>query len=254
VQQASAIWFIVRRWVWDADMAGALVADDIGLGKTFTSVAVAMLCKLVTEKVAMGLPLSILWVNSLEEWVILARNDFPGIVGEEREWYLLQRSNSVPRHLLEIQTTPPHRRSALVSALELISVVTMPRVAVTFKTLIDKMTHGTEWKLANWLHAEYVYLTHEDQNTSIRKSENGWNFHLRLYDTSTSGVQPSSNGQGSYWALIFGIFDESHRYKMQNSVGWQIVMNAKMGFKLQVTATLGFHSLYDRCYQTMWLI
>jgi len=53
-QQFWAIWFIVRRWVWDADMPGALVADEMGLGKTFTSVAVAMLCKLVTEKVVMG--------------------------------------------------------------------------------------------------------------------------------------------------------------------------------------------------------
>jgi hypothetical protein len=27
----------------------------------------------------------------------------------------------------------------------------------------------------------------------------------------------------------------------------------RIGFKLQVTATMGFHSLYDWCYQTMWL-
>jgi len=66
------------------------VEDELGLGKTCTLVAAAMLCKLVPEKVSMGLPLSILWENTLEEWVILAHNDFPGIVGEEREWYLLQ--------------------------------------------------------------------------------------------------------------------------------------------------------------------
>jgi hypothetical protein len=36
-------------------------------------------------------------------------------------------------------------------------------------------------------------------------------------------------------------------------VGWQIAMNAKIGFKLQVTAIPGFHSLYDWCFQTMWL-
>jgi len=30
-------------------------------------------------------------------------------------------------------------------------------------------------------------------------------------------------------------------------------MNARTGFKLQVTATLGFHSLYNWCFQTMWL-
>ena len=30
--QVWAIWFIVRRWVWDTDMPGALVADEMGLG------------------------------------------------------------------------------------------------------------------------------------------------------------------------------------------------------------------------------
>jgi hypothetical protein len=57
--QVWAIWFIMRRWLWDADMPGALVADAIGLGKTFTSGAEAIICKLLTEKVVMGLPLSI---------------------------------------------------------------------------------------------------------------------------------------------------------------------------------------------------
>jgi len=54
VHQVLAIWFIVRRSVWDSDMPGVLLSDTIGLGKTFTSVAVAMICKLQTEKVVMG--------------------------------------------------------------------------------------------------------------------------------------------------------------------------------------------------------
>jgi len=127
--QVWAIWFIVRRWVWDADMPRALVADEMGLGKTFTLVAAAMICKLLTEKVVMGLPLSILWGNTLAEWVNMVQNDFPGIVGEEQEWYPLQRLNSVARRLLEIQTTLPHRHPALRSAHEPILVVTMPGVA-----------------------------------------------------------------------------------------------------------------------------
>jgi hypothetical protein len=88
--QGWAIWFIMRRWIWDADIPGAPVADEMGVGKTFTSVAAAMLCTLVMETVVMGLPLSILWGNTLEEWVILADNNLPGIVGEEWEWYPLQ--------------------------------------------------------------------------------------------------------------------------------------------------------------------
>jgi len=37
-------------------------------------------------------------------------------------------------------------------------------------------------------------------------------------------------------------------------LGWQIAMNAKMGFKLQVTATLRFHCLYDWWHWTLWLL
>jgi len=171
VHQVWAIWFILRMWDWDTDMPGALVADEMGLGKTFTSVAAAMLCKLVTEKVVLGLPLSILWGNTLEVLVILAHNDFHGIVGEERQRYPLQRLNSVPRCLLEIQTTSPHGHPALVSALEPILVVTMHRVGETFKTVIDDKTQGTEFKLVNLLHAENANLTHEDLNTSIDEPE-----------------------------------------------------------------------------------
>ena len=74
--QVWAIWFVLSTWVWEADMPGALVADEMGLGKTFSSVAAAMLCKLVTEIVVMGLPLSILWGNTLEEWVIWRTTTF----------------------------------------------------------------------------------------------------------------------------------------------------------------------------------
>jgi hypothetical protein len=66
-------------------------------------------------------------------------------------------------------------------------------------------------------------------------------------------AKPSSNGQLSYCAWSFGIFDESHLYKTENSVGWQIAMNAKIAFKLQVTAAPEFHSVYDWCFQMMWL-
>jgi hypothetical protein len=68
--------------VWDADMPGALVADEMGLGKIFTWDGAAMLCKIVSEKVVMWLPLSISWGNTLAECVILADNEFPRIEGE----------------------------------------------------------------------------------------------------------------------------------------------------------------------------
>jgi len=36
-------------------------------------------------------------------------------------------------------------------------------------------------------------------------------------------------------------------------VGWRIAMNARIEFKLQVTAMPGFHSVYNWCFQPMWL-
>jgi SNF2 family DNA or RNA helicase len=234
-------------------MPGALVADEMGLGMTFTAFAAAMLYQLLTEKVVMGLPLSILWGNTLGEWVILADNDFPCIVCEVRKWYPLQRLNLVPSRLVEIQTTPPHEHPALISAHKPILELTMHGVAETFKTVIDEMTHGTDFNLVDLLHAENTNLTLEDLNTSIDEPENRWNICLVSYDKLTSRAKPSSTGRLSRCSWSSGIFDELHRYKTKNSVGWRIAKNARIGCKLQVTATPGFHSLYDWCYQAMWL-
>jgi hypothetical protein len=153
-------------------MPGALVVDEMGLGNIFTLVAAAMLCKLVTEKVQMKLPLSTLWGNTLEEWVTLVHNNFSGIVGEEQKWYPLQRLYSVLRCLLEIQPTPPHRYAALITAPEPLMAVTMPRVMETFKSVNNEITHGTDFKLINWLEAEISNLTHADLNTIIDELEN----------------------------------------------------------------------------------
>ena len=104
------------------------MADEMGLGKTFTSVAAAMICKLLPEDVVMGLPLSILRRNTLDEWVNMVQNVIPGIISEEREWYPLRRHNSVPRRPMEIQKTPLEGHPALRSALEPILVVAMPEL------------------------------------------------------------------------------------------------------------------------------
>ena len=229
------------------------MADEMGLGKTFTLVAAAMLCKLVTEKVAMGLPLSILWGNKYEEWVNLAQNDYLGLIGDELVWYPLRRQNSVPRRLFEIQSTPPQGHPALTAAFEPILVVTMPGFAETFKSVIDEMTYGTDFQLIIFLKAENANLAHEDLNTSMDEPKNRWNIQLVSYDTVTSRPKPSSNGQLSHCSWNFGIFNESHWDKTKNSLGWQIAMNARIGFNRQVTATPEFHSLYDWCFQTMWL-
>jgi len=148
-------------------MQGQLVADEMGLGKTFTSVAAAMICKLLTEKVVMGLLLSFVWGNTVEECVNMAHNDYPGLIGEEQEWYSPQSLYSVPCRLLEIQTTPPLGHLALPLAREPILVVRIPGVAGPFNSVIHAMRYGTDFNLVNVLHAENVDITNEDLNASF---------------------------------------------------------------------------------------
>jgi len=177
--------------VWDADKPEALGADEMGLGKTFTSVAAAMVRKLVTKKVVMSLPLSILWGNTLEEWVMLADNNFPGIVSEEWQWYSLQRLYSFTLLLLDIQKTPPHKHPALISAHESIVVVKLRTDAETVTSVIDEMTHRINFKLVILLHYRNMYLTRDELNTSVDMPEHRSKIHLAAYDT----LHPGRNHQ-----------------------------------------------------------
>jgi hypothetical protein len=66
----------------------------------------------------------------------------------------------------------PHGHPAFILAYKPILVVTIPGVAETFKTVIDEMTHGTDFKLNNLLYPDIANLTHEDLNTSINELGN----------------------------------------------------------------------------------
>jgi hypothetical protein len=50
-------------------------------------------------------------------------------------------------------------------------VDSMPRVAVTFKCVINERTYGTEFILVKLFHVQNVNLTLEDSNTRIEKPE-----------------------------------------------------------------------------------
>jgi hypothetical protein len=134
------------------------------------------------------------WGNTFEESVDLAQNNIPGIMGDEWEWYPLWRHNSVPRHLSEIQYTPLLGHPALTSAFEPILVTTIPRVAEALKSVVDKMTYGTDYQLINIFHADTENVTHEDLNTFIDEPDNRWNIYIELYHTLTSRVKQSNNG------------------------------------------------------------
>jgi hypothetical protein len=92
----------------------------------------------------------------------------------------------VPFGLIQIKNTPPQCHPALTSAHELILVVTMPAIVETFKSVLDKMTYATDFKVINLLHVANANLILDDLNTRIDEQENLWNIFLVSYNTLTS--------------------------------------------------------------------
>ena len=65
-----AIWFIVRRGVFDIELPGVLLADEMGLGKTFTVLAAALYTKVVSNELMSNkeYKLPFLFGRTLPQW------------------------------------------------------------------------------------------------------------------------------------------------------------------------------------------
>ena len=83
-----------------------------------------------------------------------------------------------------------------------------------------------------------------------------WNIHVVTYNALTECGQRNPSGtprQLTNCTWSWGIFDESHRYKGPQSIGWKVVSEADISFKVQVTATPAYHLLQDWANLTRWL-
>ena len=49
-QQIWAIWFIIGRWVFDEDLPGVSLGEEMGLGKTFTIFVATVYAQVVSNK------------------------------------------------------------------------------------------------------------------------------------------------------------------------------------------------------------
>jgi len=232
-------------------MPGALVSDETDLGSTSTSVAVSMICKLLTEKIVMGLSLFILCRTTLEGWVNQAQNNYPRIIGAERKWYLLQRLNWAARHPIQIQSTPPERHPALTAALVPVMPVTIPGVA----------SHSSV--VSTWWHSESLergeFGAGGKCESHPQGSEHQYWRAWKLMDYPLCSIwyhdiQSQTIKQQQTLILFMGfvIFDHSHRHENKHRVGWQIAMIARIRYKPQVIIMPRFYSHPDWWYWTMW--
>ena len=168
----------MSRWVWDLEMPEVLVADQIGLGKAFTLVAEATICKFSTKNVVVALPWSMLWGNTLDKWVDMAQNDYPWNVRNAWEQYLLQGMNAAPHCHVQYQSTLSLSNPELISAHEPILIVTVSRAVLINRSVGDEITYLTTFKLMNILVLEGRYFSDEDLISCIEKPENWCNIIL----------------------------------------------------------------------------
>jgi len=63
------------------------------LSTMFTSVAAAIICKLLTKLVVVGQPLAIMWGNTVQEWGNLTQVHNPLTISTELDWYSFQKLN-----------------------------------------------------------------------------------------------------------------------------------------------------------------
>ena len=99
-------------------------------------------------------------------------------------------------------------------------------------------------------------MSHTHLNFSVKFPNQMWDIHVVTYNALTEHGQRNPSGtpkQLTNCTWSGGIFDESHIFKGPKSIGWKVVSEADIGFKIQVTATSAYHSLRDWANLTRWL-
>jgi len=204
---AGSIWNGIRSLVWSTTVSGRLVnafltdlhfstivADEVYLDMGFSSVAAATICQLLIQMVVVGLVVSCVWECTNDEWVKIVQNNDPGCIVEAQRCHPWWRVEFVSCCHFVILINPPLGNAALTTAIELILVVTIPRVAEWYTNFVYKMLHGTYFALLNSLDTEVANLTYCNLNSTMFKPDKRWNIRLVVYSVQKSWVKHGSNG------------------------------------------------------------
>jgi len=127
-------------------------------------------------------------------------------------------------------------------------------MAGELKGVIDEMTTKIDFNLVNLVDRKVRNTCMKIYTAAMTSCETDRISTLFC----TVPQQPERNHQAiwqlSYSTWHLGIIAQSHLYKKIISSGRQNAMKVRIGFKRQVIGILGFHSLFDWCYLTMWLV
>ena len=115
---------------------------------------------------------------------------------------------------------------------------------------------GTHFTIRDFSAEDGAEISHTHLNFLIKFSERRWDIHVATYNALMERGQRNRSGtprQLTNCTWSWGIIDESHRYKGPKSIGWKVVSEADIGFKVQVTAIPAYHSIRDWANLTHWL-
>ena len=172
--------------------------------------------------------------------------EFAGLSKVQRGWYPCTHPRPIQRRFQQLLDEAMATQD--IVPWHPVLCMVLPSVCETFVAAMRTITHGTRFAIRDLSAEGGSELRHTHLNFSMNHLACMWNIHVITYNAITERSQrnPSSSPrQLTDCTWKWGIFDESHRYKTPKSIGWKVAMEAKIGFKVQVTTTPAYHSLRD---------
>ena len=146
IYQIWAIWFIVRCWVFDVGLPGVLLADSMGLGKTFTVLVAALYAKVVSNEIMSNkkYKLPFLFKRTLRQWRQDVEQGFPGLSLVHRGWYPCTHVRPPLRRLFQLfdNDTPTD-----IAPWYPVLFIVLPSLRETFVAMTKTITPGTSYTI-----------------------------------------------------------------------------------------------------------
>ena len=227
----------------------------MGLGKTFMVLTAALYAKIVSNILVSNkeFKLPFLFGRALHLWREEVKQGIPGLSLVHRGWYPCTHAQPLPRRLFQLLDND---KPTDIAPWHPLLCVVLPSVRETFVAPTKTITAGTHLTIRDLSAEGNAEMSHTHLNFSFKFPELMWDIHVVTYNALMERGQRNPSGtprQLTNCTWPWGISDESHRFKGPKSIGWKVVSEADIGFKVQVTATPAYHSLRDWANITRWL-
>ena len=188
--QVWGAWYCVRSIINNNGLKGVMVADDMGMGKTFTALATALHLKWLADEAEKGVKLPCYAGETVEE-----QKEKPQFFGDNIGW--------IKRPIL---------------------IVVPPMMIRTWHQTIKSLTEGTDFSLhvvTGPNHYPPSKVNIQLARTETGRRERGRRVYLTTYPTLRSRILNSKELEGAEFGIA--IFDEFHSVKKVNTMTYKAI-------------------------------